>query len=234
MSLDGQTEGGTHYLSAARADAWRRSAAARAGFMLPLTERMLDLAGLRTVSRVLDVGAGTGEQTLMAAERVGRRGSVLAIDVSAPMLGVAANAAQAAGFANVETRVMDARRIEELESGSFDAAISRNALMLLPEPEPRPAANSRRSYFRQPRITPLRRYRGPRFVGTRACHRSLQENPVYSAWVIWAFCARCSRTPVSCRYRSRSHALSARFRRLRRRSSSSVMLIPTFPHCWVP
>ena len=30
---------------------------------------------------------------------------------------------------------MDARRIAELDSGSFDAAISRNTLMLLPEPE---------------------------------------------------------------------------------------------------
>jgi ubiquinone/menaquinone biosynthesis C-methylase UbiE len=62
--------------------------------MLPLTERMLDLAGVRTGSRVLDVGAGTGEQTLMAAERVGRDGSVLAIDISASMLAVAADAAQ--------------------------------------------------------------------------------------------------------------------------------------------
>src|SRR5579864_7997488 len=103
--------------------------------MLPLTERMLDLAGLRTGSRVLDVGAGTGEQTLMAAERVGSSGSVLAVDVSAPMLAVAAAAARAAGLANVETQVMDARRIAELDSGPFDAAISRNALILVPEPE---------------------------------------------------------------------------------------------------
>ena len=130
--LDGQSETGPHYLSAARAEAWRRSAAARVGFMLPLTERMLDLAGLRTGSRVLDVGAGTGEQTLMAAERVGSSGSVLAVDVSAPMLAVAANAARAVALANVETQVMDARRIAELDSGLFDAAISRNTLMLEP------------------------------------------------------------------------------------------------------
>ena len=135
MSLDGQTEGGISYLSAASADAWRCSGAARAEFLLPLTERMLDLAGLRTGSRVLDVGAGTGEQTLVAAARVGTSGSVLAIDVSAPMLAVAADAARAAGLSNIETRVMDARRIEELESGSFDATISRNALMLVPEAE---------------------------------------------------------------------------------------------------
>jgi ubiquinone/menaquinone biosynthesis C-methylase UbiE len=31
---------------------------------------MLDLAEIKTGSRVLDVGAGTGDQTVMAAQRV--------------------------------------------------------------------------------------------------------------------------------------------------------------------
>jgi ubiquinone/menaquinone biosynthesis C-methylase UbiE len=81
---------------------------------------------------VLDVAAGTGEQTLMASRRVGPDGSVLATDIAARMLAGAAEAARQAGLANVETRLMDARSLE-LEPGSFDAAISRFALMLIPE-----------------------------------------------------------------------------------------------------
>ena len=123
--------GGT-YGSAEAAAAWQRSGAARAKVLVPLTERMLDFAGVSVGHRVLDVGAGTGEQTLAAARRVGPSGAVLATDVASQMLALAAEAAAQAGFRNVETRVLDARDLD-LEPESFDAAISRLALMLLPE-----------------------------------------------------------------------------------------------------
>jgi len=97
------------------------------------TEMMLDLAGVQAGSRVLDVAAGTGESTLMAARRVGPKGHVLAADVSASMLNVAAEAARQVGLANVETRIMNAENIE-LDSDSFDAVICRMALMLFPNP----------------------------------------------------------------------------------------------------
>lgn len=84
--------------------------------------------------RVLDIGAGTGDQTLMAARRVGPQGMVLATDVSASMLALTLEAAREAGLANVETRVMDARRLE-LESGSFDAAVARFSLQFVPDVE---------------------------------------------------------------------------------------------------
>jgi ubiquinone/menaquinone biosynthesis C-methylase UbiE len=48
------------------------------------------------------------------------------------MLALAAEAAAQAGLRNVETRVLDARDLD-LEPESFDAVISRLALMLLPE-----------------------------------------------------------------------------------------------------
>ena len=44
-----------------------RGAAARAETFGPATERMLDLANIRMGSRVLDVGAGAGDQILAAA-----------------------------------------------------------------------------------------------------------------------------------------------------------------------
>jgi ubiquinone/menaquinone biosynthesis C-methylase UbiE len=110
------------------AEARRHWDAVRDGQLAPATRLMLDLAGLRLGSRVLDVAAGTGPQTLAAAKRVGPTGFVLATDIDPAMLEVASDTARAAGLANVETRVLDAERIE-LGPASFDAAISRLGLM---------------------------------------------------------------------------------------------------------
>jgi ubiquinone/menaquinone biosynthesis C-methylase UbiE len=94
---------------------------------------MLDLAEVRTGSRVLDVAAGTGDQTLIAAQRVGPTGYVLATDISASMLQLAADAAREAGLTNVETRVMDAESLD-LDAESFDAVICQLGLMVFPDP----------------------------------------------------------------------------------------------------
>jgi ubiquinone/menaquinone biosynthesis C-methylase UbiE len=120
------------YGSAAAAAGWRQGAAERAQDLAPITERMLDLAGIAPRCRVLDVAAGTGEQTLLAARRVGPAGFVLATDIAERMLAHLDEAARAAGLANVETRLMDARQLD-LAPESFDAAICRSALMLIPE-----------------------------------------------------------------------------------------------------
>jgi ubiquinone/menaquinone biosynthesis C-methylase UbiE len=79
---------------------------------------MLDLAGLEPGHRVLDVAAGTGEQTLIAARRVGPYGFVLATDIADRMLACLDEAARSEGPTNVGTRVMDAR-LPELEPESF-------------------------------------------------------------------------------------------------------------------
>jgi ubiquinone/menaquinone biosynthesis C-methylase UbiE len=127
---DGSHDGGT-YGSAIAAEGWQRGANGRAD-LRPITERMLDLAGIGSGHRVLDVAAGTGEQTLMAARRVGLHGFVLATDIADRMLAYLNEAARSEGLTNVQTRLMDARLLE-LEPQSFDAAICRLALMLIPE-----------------------------------------------------------------------------------------------------
>ena len=111
---------------------WRRGAAARLEAFGPATEVMLDLVQVAEGSRVLDVGAGAGDSTVAAAHRVGSAGRVLATDVSASMLEVAAELARQAGLSNVDTRVVDAQRLD-LAADSFDAAVSRNCLMLIPD-----------------------------------------------------------------------------------------------------
>ena len=114
-------------------DRWSRGQALRQQAYGAASEKMLDLANVQVGSRVLDVAAGTGEQTLMAARRVGQSGYVLAADISANMLSLAAEAASKAGFTNVDTRVMDAETLD-IDPDSFDAVICRNALMLFANP----------------------------------------------------------------------------------------------------
>ena len=130
--LPNTSEEGAVFGAADVAEGWQRRKAQRAKVNALADEMMLDLANLRAGSRVLDVAAGTGEQTIRAAQRVGPSGYVLATDVSASMLNLAAAAIRDAGLSNVETRVMDAANID-LEADSFDAVICRQGLMLFPE-----------------------------------------------------------------------------------------------------
>lgn len=125
-------EGDGAYGSREAAQGWGRSAAERAQRLGLATETMLDLANLVIGNRILDVAAGTGEQTMLAARRVGPAGSVLATDIAAEMLTIAAEAAHQAGLGNVTTRLMDAQHLD-VEAESFDAAISRLGLMFIPD-----------------------------------------------------------------------------------------------------
>ena len=115
------------------ADWWSAGQARRQQIYGAATEMLLEVASAQPGSRVLDVAAGTGDQTLMAARRVGPTGNVLATDDSASMLKVAAEAARNEGLTNVETRVMNAENLA-LDADSFDAVICRNALMLFSNP----------------------------------------------------------------------------------------------------
>jgi ubiquinone/menaquinone biosynthesis C-methylase UbiE len=97
------------------------------------TEVMLEMAGVGVGSRVLDVAAGAGGQTIAAARRVGSTGHVLATDISPNILEFASAAAQDEGLTNVETRVMDGEELEGLEESTFDAVISRVGLIYFPD-----------------------------------------------------------------------------------------------------
>lgn len=114
------------------AAAWHRWGPKLEGWLGEATELMLDLARIGEGSRVLDVAAGAGGQTLAAARRVGPRGAVLATDISSNILELAAHEARAGGFGNIATRVMDGENLE-VEDGSFDAVISRVGLIYFPD-----------------------------------------------------------------------------------------------------
>ncbi|HTI35700.1 MAG TPA: class I SAM-dependent methyltransferase [Miltoncostaea sp.] len=114
------------------ADRWRAWGPTIEEWLAPATDVMLDLAGVSAGSRVLDVAAGAGGQTIAAARRAGADGAVLATDISPVILRHAAEEAAAAGVTNVLTRVMDGESLE-VEPETYDAAICRLGLIYLPD-----------------------------------------------------------------------------------------------------
>jgi SAM-dependent methyltransferase len=115
------------------AQGWNDHAPHIRAWLTDATRMMLDLANVAPGSRVLDVAAGAGDQTLDVAMRVGSSGSVLATDLSPGILDFARANARAAGVSNVETRVADGENLG-LSEASFDAAICRLGLMFYPDP----------------------------------------------------------------------------------------------------
>src|SRR3954453_5120994 len=81
------------------AEAWHRWEPTLEAWLGPATELMLDLAAVTEGSRVLDIAAGGGGQTLAAARRVGPAGHVLATDISPRILFYAAQVTAGAGRA---------------------------------------------------------------------------------------------------------------------------------------
>src|SRR3954464_345356 len=114
------------------AEAWHRWGPTIEDWLGQATERMLDAAGITAGSRVLDVAAGAGGQTLAAARRVGPTGRVLATDISPTILEYAAARAAAAGFTNVATSELDGEDLA-VDPGSYDAVISRVGLIYFPD-----------------------------------------------------------------------------------------------------
>ena len=122
------------------AEAWHRWDATLEDWLGPATERMLDLTDVGEGTRVLDVAAGSGGQTLAAA----RRGAtVLATDISEAILEYAAAEARRAGLERVATRVLDGEELD-VEPGTFDAVISRLGIMYFPD-KPRALAEQLRA-----------------------------------------------------------------------------------------
>ena len=115
------------------AEAWYRWGPTLESWLAPATELMLDTAKVSRGARVLDVAAGAGGQSLLAARRVGPDGEVVATDISPTIRTYAAKAAAEAGVTNLRTLEIDREQLSELPGGSFDAAISRVGLICFPD-----------------------------------------------------------------------------------------------------
>jgi ubiquinone/menaquinone biosynthesis C-methylase UbiE len=149
-------------------------------FIRDLTEDVLHRAGLTQGMRVLDLGCGVGDVSLLAGEIVGPSGAVLGLDRSAEAIATAERRAVESGqcywvrFAATE---LDDFVAEE----TFDAIIGRLILMYLPDT----AATLRRfaSHLRPGGIMAFQELAMP-------ATKSIPEGPLYAKcrrWLLDAF-----------------------------------------------
>jgi SAM-dependent methyltransferase len=98
----------------------------------PITQRLLISAGLAPGMRVIDLGSGAGDVSMLAAEIVGPTGRVVGIDREPAVMDAARQRVMSRGFSNIEFLQCD---IENYEGpGGFDAAICRYVLIHQPSP----------------------------------------------------------------------------------------------------
>lgn len=109
--------------------------------LAPVSDLVIDGAGLVPGGSVVDIGCGTGALTEMAAGAVGRDGRVLATDISQPLLARAAERAR--GLPQVATLLADAATVR-WPPPPFDVAVSRLGVMFFADP-PAALSNVRRA-----------------------------------------------------------------------------------------
>lgn len=115
---------------------WARNQRALDAAFAPLTRALIEGADLRTGARILDVGCGAGESALIAANRIGPRGRIVACDVSAPLLAVARGRVEreAAGGAAIAWIEADAAT-HPFGAAVFEVILSRFGVMFFADSE---------------------------------------------------------------------------------------------------
>ncbi|OBI84751.1 hypothetical protein A9X00_29245 [Mycobacterium sp. 1245805.9] len=98
----------------------------------PITERLLVSAGIERGMRVLDIGCGPGDVSLMLAGLVGPTGNVFGIDPSEDAIAVARQRCRARRHTNAEFIQSDIQSYEG--PADFDAAVCRYVLIHQKDP----------------------------------------------------------------------------------------------------
>lgn len=129
-----------------------------------LTARLLAAAQIQDGDRVLDVGCGCGEVTILAA-RVTRRGHALGADFSRIQVAEARRLAAAAGVANARFEIADVQ-LHPFEPGAFDVVLSSFGVMFFDDPAAA-MANLRKAVRRGGRLAFL-------------YWRTREENPIFT------------------------------------------------------
>jgi 2-polyprenyl-3-methyl-5-hydroxy-6-metoxy-1,4-benzoquinol methylase len=104
----------------------------QAAYLEGITEDLLRQAGLTSGMRVLDIGCGAGDVSLLAARIVGEEGSVLGVDRASSTLEMARRRITSTGIANVRFAEADLASFETDQE--FDAIVGRLVLLYLPDP----------------------------------------------------------------------------------------------------
>ncbi|MCW3066003.1 MAG: methyltransferase protein [Solirubrobacterales bacterium] len=107
---------------------WTRRRPEVQRFAEPVSRWMLHAVQLAPGQRVLELAAGAGETGLIAAQRIGPGGTLVATDMAEEMLEGIRSRAEELGLDNVETRRMELEWIDA-PAASFDAVLCRWGLM---------------------------------------------------------------------------------------------------------
>ena len=111
---------------------WQQHAATIRTMFAPITDALVQDAGIVEGHSVLDVAGGPGEPSLTIAQVVGPRGLVVCTDAIAEMVNAAKDQARDRGITNIEFRQAEAESLPFGE-GTFDAAVSRLGVMFFPD-----------------------------------------------------------------------------------------------------
>jgi len=104
----------------------------QATLIAPFTERLFREAGIGQGQRVLDLGSGVGDVSMMVSRLVGPSGEVVGVERDANSIGKAKLRVSAMGIRNVSFVQAD---VSEIADGRpFDACVGRFILHFVPEP----------------------------------------------------------------------------------------------------
>jgi 2-polyprenyl-3-methyl-5-hydroxy-6-metoxy-1,4-benzoquinol methylase len=109
-----------------------RRLAEQGALLEEFTAELFQRAGLREGMRVLDIGCGVGDVSLLAARHVGPQGAVLGIDRAASSVESARARASALGVAQARFEQADLATFDTRQT--FDALVGRLVLLYLPDP----------------------------------------------------------------------------------------------------
>jgi SAM-dependent methyltransferase len=115
-----------------RSENEERSVQERARFFNTATRHLLEDAGITAGMKVLDIGSGPGDVTLIAADLVGPMGRVVGVDVNPAVISTARARAQAAHAPQVSFIAGDIRDVAV--DDVFDAVVGRFVLMYSADP----------------------------------------------------------------------------------------------------
>ena len=104
----------------------------QAALIAPYTERLFREAGIGPGHRVLDLGSGMGDVSMLVAQLVGTSGQVVGIERDATSIERAEARVASAGLRNVSFLKTDVDKI--VIDQPFDAVVGRFILMFLPDP----------------------------------------------------------------------------------------------------
>ena len=115
------------------APGWKKWAPAMDAGLEPVTDLLLEMAGVTEGQWILDVATGHGEPALAAAGRVGAQGKVVGIDLSRRMVALADERARQKKLTQCGFQEIDAETLSSWPEGSYEAALCRLGLSYLPQ-----------------------------------------------------------------------------------------------------